>query len=239
MRTPPPVLPPHDDSVPAYGSTWLDRGGPDATLRLRAIVFGVMGFLVMLLIWGLVARQQELHGWKAFAVTVLGAAASGYVMYRVPLGFAGSVGAVAKAVTLPSGSSTPYEEQFSYQETMVARGDIAGALESYEAIIGERPGAVAPRQRAAELYARGARDPQRAAELFREIRDLAEATPRDRRYASSRLVDLYDGPLADAGRAVVELRRLIEHWPGSVEANHARDALPRLKARLAEQRGEG
>ena len=160
-------------------------------------------------------------------------------MYRVPLIFSGSAAAVAKAVTLPSGSSTPYEEQFSYQESMAARGDIAGALESFEAIIEERPGAIAPRQRAAELYSKGARDPMRAAELFRQIRDLETATPRDRRYASTRLVDLYDGPLADPGRAVVELRRLIEHWPGSVEANHARDALPRLKARLVAERAEG
>ena len=78
MRTPPPVLPPQDESVPRYKTTWLDGGGPDASIRLKAAVWGVMGFLVMLLIWGLVAKQQGLSGWKAFAVMVSGAAASGY-----------------------------------------------------------------------------------------------------------------------------------------------------------------
>ena len=52
--------------------------------------------------------------------------------------FAGGSGAVMKAFTLPSGNSTPYEEQFSYQEAMAARGDVDGALESFESIIAEQ-----------------------------------------------------------------------------------------------------
>ena len=55
---------------------------------------------------------------------------------------------------------------------------------------------------------------------------------RDAVYSSSRLVDLYDGPLDEPGRAVVELRRIIERFPGSDVAKHARTALPALKARL-------
>jgi hypothetical protein len=64
---------------------------------------------------------------------------------------------------------------------------------------------------------------------------------RDAVYASSRLADLYDGPLNEPGRALVELRRIIERYPGTAVATHARDALPKLKARLAESvsRGRG
>lgn len=221
-----------------YQRTWLDRQGPDGALAIRAITTAGIMFFVMLLVWGLVAKQQGLDGWRAAVCTLGGALASAWVVYWVSFNFSGAAGAVAKSVTLPSGESTPYEEQYSWQESLAARGDIAGALESYEAVIGERPGAVAPRQRAAELYAQNGRDPHRAAALFREIRESSQATVRDRRYASSRLVDLYDGPLADPGRAVVELRRLIEHFPGSPEAAFARDALPRLKRRMAEERGE-
>ena len=149
---------------------------------------------------------------------------------------AGGASAVARAVTFPTGASTPYDEQFSYQESLAARGDISGALESYEALISERPTAIFPRTRAAEHYARDGRDPARAAELFRQVRALPNASSSDVRYASSRLVDLYDGPLADPGRALVELRRIIELYPDSPLARHARTALPRLKQRLgAEQ----
>jgi TolA-binding protein len=37
--------------------------------------------------------------------------------------------------------------------------------------------------------------------------------------------------LNDPGRALVELRRLIERYPGSAAADRARDALATLKAR--------
>jgi hypothetical protein len=151
----------------------------------------------------------------------------------------GASGALALAITFPSGASSPYEEQFSFQESLAARGDVEGALASYEAIITDRPYAPLPRLRAAELHATRGRDPERAAVLFRSVRDMPAATPRDALYASHRLVDLYDGPLADPGRALVELRRIIERFPNSPAAVRARAALPELKARLARERDEG
>jgi hypothetical protein len=48
-------------------------------------------------------------------------------------------------------------------------------------------------------------------------------------YASQRLIDLYRGPLADEGRALVELRRLAETFPNSPAAAHAREAIRRIK----------
>src|SRR4051812_28090960 len=144
-------------------------------------------------------------------------------------------GIVVKAFVQPSGNSTPYEQTFSYQEAMIMRGDIAGALESYEAIIAEQPNLVSARLAAAEHYARGDRNPARAAELFREIRSIPGVPLRDGLYSSSRLVDLYDGPLADPGRALVEMRRIIELYPASDVAKHARNALPALKERLRKE----
>jgi hypothetical protein len=210
----------------------MDRVGPDAPMHLRTAGYGAMvaglTFAALLL--------ASAMGGKVGAGSVLSfaiiSAIVGIVVAAVASKLSSGAGAVAKAFTMPSGNSTPYQQQFSYQESMVARGDVAGALVSYEAIIGEQPGAIAPRQRAAEHYARGNRNPMRAAELFREIRDTVGATTRDAVYASSRLVDLYDGPLGDPGRALVEMRRIIELYPTSRLAEHAREALPALKARL-------
>ena len=91
---------------------------------------------------------------------------------------------------------------------------------------------MAPRLKAAEHYATRNRDPRRAAELFREVRAIPGCSIRDAVYASTRLVDLYDGPLDEPGRALVELRRIIEQYPDTPMAKHARAALPSLKARL-------
>lgn len=238
MRTPPPVLPPGEEHSPGYKTTWFDREGPDAGYHLKgasyAAMAGAITFAGIMLLGaqGGSASFGALGG--AFVVAVL---VSG-VVYFIAIKLTDGAGAVAKSFTMPSGNSTPYEQTFSYQESLAIRGDIGGALESYEAIIAEQPGAVAPRLKAAEHYAKGNRNPTRAAELFREIRDLPGVPIRDAVYSASRLVDLYDGPLDDPGRAVVELRRIIERYPGSAVAEHARTALPAMKARLDIARGE-
>lgn len=232
MRTPPPVLPPEDDSAP-YKSTLFDRQGPDAAIRMRAIGFALPVFGLALIMWSMVVDRLWKYdgpfaGLLVFALAIATGAASAWL----GLATAGGAGEIAGKIHSPSGSSTPYEDQFSYQEAMVARGDITSALESYEAVIVERPDAIVPRLRAAELYARADRDPRRAAALFREVRANPAVRVRDAVFASSRLADLYDGPLNEPGRALVELRRIIEQHPQSAVATHARHALPRLKARL-------
>ena len=218
----------------------MDRNGPDAGLKIRTFRYSIIVFPLALALWStLITRKFGMSGPKAMVLILFAAAATTALAYFAGLASANSAGAVARAYTLPSGSSTPYEEQFSYQDALAARGDVAGALESFEAVIAERPGAAAPRLKAADLYARRGKDPRRAAVLFREVRDLPGASPRDALYAASRLVDLYDGPLEDPGRALVELRRLIELYPGTDVAEGARSAIARIKAQRAAEQGEG
>lgn len=237
MRTPPPVLPP-EGSVPEYKPSRFDRGGADAALKARALSYAVMvGTLVTVAMLAMAAQGGKIGGGTVLGALTVGAI-SGSLAGYAGLAIGAGAGAVAKAVTLPSGKTTPYEEQFSYQASLEARGDVPAALESWEALIAERPEAVAPRMRAAELYATRGANPQRAAELFKEIRAIPGVSARDAVYAASRLVDLYDGRLNDPGRALVELRRIIETHPGTPVAQHAREALPRLKARLMAERGE-
>ncbi|MEO7772715.1 MAG: hypothetical protein ABIX19_16945 [Gemmatimonadaceae bacterium] len=230
-------MPPPDPDRSQYETTWFDRAGPDAGIRLRAIAYASLAGGVAFL--GIAFMAAQAGGRVAVAAIPLALFVGvllGVATYFAAIKLTDGVGALAKAFTLPSGNSTPYEQTYSFQESLAVRGDVAGALESYEAIIAENPGAVAPRLKAAEHYAKGNRDAKRASELFREVREIPECTTRDAIYASTRLVDLYDGPLNDPGRAIVELRRIIELYPGSTMAKHARTALPALKARM--QTGE-
>lgn len=238
MRTAPPVLPPGQEGSPDYKRSWMDRVGPDGPMRVKAYLAGPLIALVAFM--GITFQFAKL-GWSsggAIFLSTLLSAGVGVLGSLTILKISDSAGAVAKGFTLPSGDSTPYEQTFSYQESLAARGDVAGALESYEAVIAEQPAAVSPRMRAAEHYAKNSRNPTRAAELFKEIRAIPGVTTRDALYASNRLVDLYDGALNDPGRALVELRRIIEEHPGSNIAKHARTALPALKARLEASRME-
>ena len=213
----------------------MDRAGPEAGITLRSARYSLFVFPLALALWGAgVTQKLGFQGLPAILLTVVGALLTTVVTFYAGLATANAGGAIARAYTMPSGNSTPYEEQFSYQESLAARGDVAGALASYESIIAGRPEAVVPRLRAADLYARRGKDPARAAVLFREARGLAGTSPRDALYASSRLVDLYEGPLNDPGRALVELRRLVELYPGTDVAAGARKAIARIK----EQRGQ-
>jgi hypothetical protein len=130
-------------------------------------------------------------------------------------------------IVLPTGASTPYAHAFSLQDTLVAEGNPGAALELYEAHLTSYPDDIEAHSRAAELYfttGNGAR----AAAVFvalRRIRGLAQSREL---YATQRLVDVYQS-LGDHGRVLVELRRLVERFPSTVEASHARDAIARLK----------
>jgi hypothetical protein len=65
-------------------------------------------------------------------------------------------------------------------------------------------------------------------------RSLPGAKPELKRYTSQKIIDLLLGPLGDRGRAMAELRMLIDRYPTSREAEGAREALRRLKAERAE-----
>jgi hypothetical protein len=238
---PVPSTPPSSDDAPSgYKSTWMDRAGPDAAITIRSARYSLVVFPLALALWGTVVTQKlGIGGVAGVVLTLVGGIVTTLVAFRAGLATANAGGAIARAYTMPSGSSTPYEEQFSYQESLAARGDVAGALESYEAVIAERPAEAAPRLKAAELYARRAGNPGRAAVLFREVRNLATVSPRDALYASSRLIDLYDGPLNDPGRALVELRRLVELHPNTDAAAGARKAIARIKEQRARDQGKG
>jgi lipopolysaccharide biosynthesis regulator YciM len=206
-----------------YKPTLFDRHGPDAATYLFALGFGILVFGVTT---GAIIMQAGFVWWALPTGLGFGAVAgsSGWL-------FGQTFGNGWKAVAV-DGSSTPYERQFSYEQSLVMKGRVDDAIASFEAVIATEPELIAPRIKAAELYAREKKDAQRAAELFRDLLRSPTITGGENVYVTNRLVDLYIGPLNDPGRALVELRRLIETRPGTAAAEHARRSLADLKARM-------
>jgi hypothetical protein len=206
---------------PEYKPTLFDRRGPDARDLIRAWVFGIMAFGITL---GLVTAARQRFELVNVLIAVVAGALTRFFTERL----GDAAGRAFQRFTM-GGSTTPYVEQYSYQQALVMQGRLDDALASFEAVIAEQPTAVDARLRAAELYARDSRNPARAAELFRDVQRAESATPGQVAQATNRLVDLLLGPLDDPGRAQVELRKLIERLPGTAAAAHARTALARLK----------
>jgi hypothetical protein len=136
----------------------------------------------------------------------------------------------------PGGSSTPPSKAYSAIEALEARGAYADAAAAYAAEIARAPADWETRVRLAELSLRRLDDPARAATLYTEARGLVT----DERRASAlalRLVDIYRDRLHDRGRAIVELRRLIDTYPGSPLVRGARAELARLLAQQPAENG--
>jgi hypothetical protein len=164
-----------------YKPTLFDRHGPAAAQVVRAWGYGLMVFG---LVTGVLLSQVGFQWWVPIAGIVSGAVAGG-------AGWAiGEIAGVAWKRMAVDGASTPYNEQYSYQQALVMRGLLDEALESFEAVMAERPDAVDVRVRAAELYSRQKTNHARAAELFREIQRIHGVSPGEDIYATNRLVDL-------------------------------------------------
>jgi hypothetical protein len=128
-----------------------------------------------------------------------------------------------------SGASTPARKGYSAIEALEARGAYTDAAAAYRAEIARDPADWEARVRLAELMLRHLDDPRAAVDLYREARTRVADEGR-RIGLTLRLVDLYRDALHDRGRAVVELRRLIDTHPRSPHVAGARVELARLLA---------
>jgi hypothetical protein len=215
---------PHHDTM-----TFLDRHGPDGALLLRA---SGLGIFVGSVTAAALALRVGAHWWELPVGLAAGCLGGGGGLL-----FARAAGGVWNEVAM-SGASTPYEEQYSRQDALVMQGKVDEALASFEGLIASQPEAVAPRVKAAELYVRERRNFERAADLFRNALQSPSISVGEHVYVTNRLVDLLIGPLAQPGRALVELRRLIDRYPGSPAAAQARQALATLKGRRNAERSD-
>lgn len=204
-----------------YEKTMLDRLGPDGARYIQLIGPGFMIIVFVTLALALAGVPL----WFGFPIGLVAAAIATALIYH----FSEATGQGFLSFLQPSGSSTPYEKQYSLQESLAIRGNVAGAIASYEEIIAQDPGDIEARIRAAELHAGKGGNPKRAAECFAEARRVPGLTAARDLYISNRLIDLLRGPLNDEGRALVELRRLVQLHPASRDAKFARGAIAKMK----------
>jgi hypothetical protein len=186
--------------------------------------------------WIVVSVVLALLGFflSVFLIT-LGCVAGGLVAYLgVRIGH-GSGNTLEKVMRVTM--ALPYQDHFSQEDALVMQRRVPEALAMLEAKIAAPDSGIPVRLRTAELHAKEGANPARAAELFRQIQQHPSCDAGQYAYATNRLVDLLTGPLNDPGRAMGELRRLIDRSPGSVAAANARAALVALKQYQREASG--
>jgi thioredoxin-like negative regulator of GroEL len=208
----------------------------DTPMQISATVAGTVIGIPFLGIGAGVATILGFDGWSLVGIALLTGVVAGATVRNLSLGVANKSGAAFLALVQPSGKSSPYEAEFSNAQALVARDDIAGAIALYDAEMQRLPENEIVRVQAAELHARRG-DPRRAESLFLEVRRLTSDRGREL-YTTQRLIDLRLGVLASPERALPELRRLIDRFPGTPEAAGAASALEKLK-RESRERADG
>jgi hypothetical protein len=117
---------------------------------------------------------------------------------------------------------------YSAIETLVVRGDYATAAEAYRERAQRPDERVEATVRRAAVLAGPLQQPETALVELESLRRGALSAAEDLRVGVA-LVDLYERRLGDAGRAMVELRRLIELHPDHASVRRLRRALAELK----------
>ena len=214
----------------ASSANWLERERQERSRRNRILAFSsVASFIVSCAVGAFVPRAPGSAFWP---YPVLGTPLGSSIIWLGVFWFPRATSEGFLGILWPNRGEAPRQASYSHIEAIAAGGDIATALGAYEQVIASEPHAIVPRAQAAELYAKGT-DPSRAAALFTEIRRIPGCSPQNDLYATQRLIDLYDGPLAEPGKSLTELRRIIERHRDSREAPFARAALVKRKRETA------
>jgi hypothetical protein len=122
----------------------------------------------------------------------------------------------------------------SKAEALAMAGRIDEATAEFEASRSRGGNSVASLRAEAELHSTASGDPRRAESLLLAIRRSPDATVNDELYASHRLIDLYLGALEDSGRVMVELRRMADRFPDTIDGQGALTELKRRRAESSE-----
>jgi hypothetical protein len=118
---------------------------------------------------------------------------------------------------------------YSAVETLVVRGQFAAASEAYRERAQRPADRVEATIRRAALLAGPLRQPETALVELEALRHSRLPAADDLRVGAA-LVELYERRLGDPGRAMAELRRLIDRHPGDRSVRRLRRALAELKA---------
>jgi hypothetical protein len=119
---------------------------------------------------------------------------------------------------------------YSAIETLAARGHLQAAADAYAERARDKAHRVDATLRRAALLSGSLGQPETAAIELENLRAGGPLRPRDDFRVGLALVELYEQDLDDPGRAMGELRRLIDRYPTSQGARRLRVALANLKS---------
>lgn len=214
-----------------YRRSLFDRMGGEAADVFKVLNWSILPTVAGIGIGVAWTAKRGLPPDHTLAITyiVVGGLLGGIIFGGVSLlfiwGFSRAAGDGFGMFIQPKGE---YERDYSREDSLVARGDVAGAIDSFAAIAAAEPENLEVRLRAAELHRKNSQF-EESSVLYREVQSKSQR-PRDDVHASLRLIDLYLAWPEHEGRSMRELKRLIDRYPGTEIERRSKTALAKLKS---------
>lgn len=159
-------------------------------------------------------------------------------VFLVTRGTAEGAGTAAGAIYHPSGRSAPVKREYSYAESLAARGRYEEAITAYEVGVSEFPEDPEPYMRIARLKRDRLGEFEDAVFWFKRARNDSEISEGQELLVTQEMIEVYRDKLDAPTRAIPELARLIDRFPDDQAADWARDEMGKLKEQVRAEEEE-
>jgi hypothetical protein len=159
-------------------------------------------------------------------------------VFLVTRGASEGAGTAAGAIYHPSGRSSPVKHEYSYADSLAARGRYEEAVTAYEVGISEFPDDPEPYLRIARLKRDKLGEFEEAVFWFKRARKDSDISAGQELLATQEVIEVYRDRLGSPTRAIPELARLIDRFPDDQVADWARGEMAKLKERVRAEEGE-
>lgn len=207
-----------------------ERDTADHIQRLQTLAWSGVGLIFGMIVGALL---NDKFGWPLLPAMIGSAAVLSGGIYAIARLATLGAGRAAGIIHNPSGSSTPYAQSYSQAESMIAQGDYRNAATLYRDYIDADPTDGEVCLRLARLLRDHLRQYDDAARWFRAARQRGKQSSRWELLITRELIEMAIAQQDNPPRAVPELARLVERFPGTPEARWAREELAEIRKRMA------
>lgn len=230
-------LPEHLRPKPAaepVKSRLRDFDSSDNVYRLKAVTYSLVGIVIGAgtgLWYSLLTGRPLLPYLIGFAVVMWA------IVFFGTLFFVDRAASIGASVYFHRGASTPGHREYSFAESLAARGRYEQAAEEYENNAAQYTDDPEPLLRLARLQRDALRQPEAAAASFQRALAASGIEPGLEVLTRRELIELYLHHMKDARRALPELEHLAARVRRTADVEWARRELAELQRTLAgEQR---
>lgn len=183
---------------------------------------------------GLIGAAVGLYGayegrWSALVGIIAGFLIAGLIVFVVATVVSRGTATLAGSVLLPSGKSTPAQREYSYPQSLAARGRYEEAITAFQVCCLDHPEDPEPYVRIARIYRDHLRSYDDALFWFKRARSESTLSPRYEMLITQEIIEVHTCKAGNPQKAIPELARMVDRFPDDPASDWARTEIRRLR----------